>query len=208
MIVSLRTRRCWCGKCDGTGWICEAHHRRPWAGPKACGCGAPGLPCIACNRCEGDDLAGCRRSSANTHHKCRAGNCSALVACVTPRLVGDTQGNRSKSVSSRSGCSKQMIIRKGSGVGLFLQLLVCFISTQWGGDRGAIPLQEVIGCALRRARDRDALLDTCGYLHLAHSACKRLLNGDWLSAVKSRPEAVSKQSLIAMFTWKCATRWD
>jgi len=41
-----------CGRCDGTGWVCEKHPFRPW-GPDskrldACDCGA-GAPCPICN---------------------------------------------------------------------------------------------------------------------------------------------------------------
>jgi hypothetical protein len=56
MIVSFRTTRLWCDRCDSTGWICEAHRRKPWDGPKSCGCGAAGLPCIACNKYEPGEL--------------------------------------------------------------------------------------------------------------------------------------------------------
>lgn len=38
-----------CTSCDDTGWICETHPNKPWNGPKACGCGAAGMPCIICN---------------------------------------------------------------------------------------------------------------------------------------------------------------
>jgi len=49
-----------CGRCDGTGWVCENHPFRPW-GPDskrldACDCGA-GAPCPICNTlnpCLGD----------------------------------------------------------------------------------------------------------------------------------------------------------
>src|SRR5690349_2180725 len=56
MIVSFRTGRLWCGLCDSTGRVCEAHRRRPWDEPNSCGCGAAGLPCIGCNKCESDEL--------------------------------------------------------------------------------------------------------------------------------------------------------
>jgi hypothetical protein len=39
-----------CKRCDGCRWVCEAHPDRPWEGPNACGCGAPGAPCPACNK--------------------------------------------------------------------------------------------------------------------------------------------------------------
>jgi hypothetical protein len=39
-----------CKTCAGTDWVCEAHADRPWdAGEKSCGCGAPGMPCPACD---------------------------------------------------------------------------------------------------------------------------------------------------------------
>jgi hypothetical protein len=38
-----------CTECDETGWVCEAHMLRPWDGANACGCGAAGAPCPACN---------------------------------------------------------------------------------------------------------------------------------------------------------------
>jgi hypothetical protein len=31
-----------CARCRNTGWVCEAHDDRPWDGPHACGCDAPG----------------------------------------------------------------------------------------------------------------------------------------------------------------------
>jgi hypothetical protein len=43
-----------CWRCDGCRWVCEAHPERPWEGPLACGCGAPGEPCPICNRPDGD----------------------------------------------------------------------------------------------------------------------------------------------------------
>jgi hypothetical protein len=46
-----------CKRCDGCRWVCEAHPDRPWEGPNACGCGAPGAPCPACNKPD-DDSAG------------------------------------------------------------------------------------------------------------------------------------------------------
>ena len=40
----------WCLRCDGCGWVCEAHQATPWQhGPRACPCGAAGEPCM-CNR--------------------------------------------------------------------------------------------------------------------------------------------------------------
>src|SRR5690606_1390172 len=38
-----------CETCDDTGWVCEHHVNRPFNGPKACGCGGAGMPCIVCN---------------------------------------------------------------------------------------------------------------------------------------------------------------
>ncbi len=38
-----------CTLCHDIGWVCEEHPGRPWAGPKACGCGAAGMPCSLCN---------------------------------------------------------------------------------------------------------------------------------------------------------------
>jgi hypothetical protein len=38
-----------CFRCDDCGWVCEAHPERPWQGPLACECGAPGAPCPDCN---------------------------------------------------------------------------------------------------------------------------------------------------------------
>ena len=38
-----------CENCDGTGFVCEVHINRPWNCPRACGCGAAGMPCIICN---------------------------------------------------------------------------------------------------------------------------------------------------------------
>src|SRR5262245_17365437 len=34
-----------CTRCLDTYWVCEAHDERP---EKACGCGAPGVPCPSC----------------------------------------------------------------------------------------------------------------------------------------------------------------
>jgi hypothetical protein len=38
-----------CIHCQDVGWVCEEHPGRPWAGAQACGCGAAGMPCSACN---------------------------------------------------------------------------------------------------------------------------------------------------------------
>jgi hypothetical protein len=38
-----------CTLCQDVGWVCEEHPGRPWAGAKACGCGAAGMPCSLCN---------------------------------------------------------------------------------------------------------------------------------------------------------------
>jgi hypothetical protein len=38
-----------CARCQDTFWVCERHDDRPWDGEKACGCGAPGMPCPSCN---------------------------------------------------------------------------------------------------------------------------------------------------------------
>jgi hypothetical protein len=41
-----------CKICDGTGWVCENHPRRPWSvfsrRADACACGLSGIPCF-CN---------------------------------------------------------------------------------------------------------------------------------------------------------------
>ena len=37
-----------CMGCKDTGWVCEAHPNKPWSGPSACLCGAPGMPCHTC----------------------------------------------------------------------------------------------------------------------------------------------------------------
>src|SRR5262247_3088008 len=41
-----------CARCDDTFWVCEAHSRLPsdfGPSPRACQCGAPGMPCPDCN---------------------------------------------------------------------------------------------------------------------------------------------------------------
>ncbi|SHG92841.1 hypothetical protein SAMN05443248_3110 [Bradyrhizobium erythrophlei] len=38
-----------CTRCEDSAWVCEAHPDRPWEGPNACPCGAPGAPCPDCN---------------------------------------------------------------------------------------------------------------------------------------------------------------
>jgi hypothetical protein len=38
-----------CARCDNCRFVCEAHLDKPWDGPRACGCGAPGDPCPMCN---------------------------------------------------------------------------------------------------------------------------------------------------------------
>src|SRR4051812_46098576 len=43
-----------CERCDDTFWVCEAHDDRPSDcctpdHPRACTCGAPGMPCPDCN---------------------------------------------------------------------------------------------------------------------------------------------------------------
>jgi hypothetical protein len=44
-----------CTRCCDTYWVCEAHDDRPWDGEKACGCGAPGMPCPSCNASSPDN---------------------------------------------------------------------------------------------------------------------------------------------------------
>jgi hypothetical protein len=39
----------YCARCDNCRFVCEAHPDKPWDGPCACGCGAPGDPCPVCN---------------------------------------------------------------------------------------------------------------------------------------------------------------
>ena len=40
-----------CARCEDTYWVCEDHDDRPsWDHPRACTCGAPGMPCPSCNR--------------------------------------------------------------------------------------------------------------------------------------------------------------
>lgn len=39
-----------CFRCEDSGWVCENHPDCPWQGEHACGCGAAGAPCAACNR--------------------------------------------------------------------------------------------------------------------------------------------------------------
>src|ERR1700736_4703061 len=39
-----------CMRCFGCRWVCEAHPHMAWEGEYACGCGAPGMPCPACNK--------------------------------------------------------------------------------------------------------------------------------------------------------------
>lgn len=36
-----------CPRCNGEGWVCEAHGLTPWRDGKGC-CGEPGVPCV-CN---------------------------------------------------------------------------------------------------------------------------------------------------------------
>jgi hypothetical protein len=43
-----------CARRRNTGWVCEAHNDRPWEGPHACGCGAPGVSCPNCNSSDKD----------------------------------------------------------------------------------------------------------------------------------------------------------
>lgn len=48
-----------CSTCSSTGWVCENHHDKPWAGGmpdgfKKC-CGGAGMPCIKCNPSDYDN---------------------------------------------------------------------------------------------------------------------------------------------------------
>jgi len=46
-----------CMRCDNARFVCEAHPDRPWQdGPRACACGAPGIPCPICNRTEDGEI--------------------------------------------------------------------------------------------------------------------------------------------------------
>jgi hypothetical protein len=40
--------------CRDIGWVCETHDDLPWDGEHACGCGAAGMPCPACNPSDKD----------------------------------------------------------------------------------------------------------------------------------------------------------
>jgi len=42
----------WCARCDNGRFVCESHPDRPFFGVRACGCGAAGDPCPACNPSE------------------------------------------------------------------------------------------------------------------------------------------------------------
>jgi hypothetical protein len=46
-------------ECGGTGWVCEDHENKPWAGSSisadACACGGAGIPCLVCNRSDPDN---------------------------------------------------------------------------------------------------------------------------------------------------------
>jgi hypothetical protein len=42
----------WCARCDNGRFVCESHPVRPFFGVRACGCGAAGDPCPACNPSE------------------------------------------------------------------------------------------------------------------------------------------------------------
>jgi hypothetical protein len=48
-VARLLTRETKCAVCHDTAWVCENHPDKPWDGPHACPCGAPGAPCPACN---------------------------------------------------------------------------------------------------------------------------------------------------------------
>ena len=44
-----------CERCRNTSWVCEDHPQRPRDGPRACGCGAAGMPCPRCAPDDGWD---------------------------------------------------------------------------------------------------------------------------------------------------------
>ena len=48
-ILTVEASMMRCAQCQDCGWVCEEHPGRPWAAPRACGCGAAGLPCPICN---------------------------------------------------------------------------------------------------------------------------------------------------------------
>ena len=52
-----------CTVCQDTFWVCESHPAMPWDGPAACGCGAAGVPCPACNVPAEGERRGCRLAS-------------------------------------------------------------------------------------------------------------------------------------------------
>jgi hypothetical protein len=43
-----------CTRCSDIGWVCEMHDDLPWDGEHECGCGAAGMPCLACNPSDKD----------------------------------------------------------------------------------------------------------------------------------------------------------
>ncbi|TKT42540.1 hypothetical protein FDR95_28960 [Rhizobiaceae bacterium LC148] len=62
-----------CERCKDIGWVCEAHPNKPWAGPKACHCGAAGMPCPSCNPVNDEeqepDFVGVMKSVVVVHGK-------------------------------------------------------------------------------------------------------------------------------------------
>ena len=44
-----------CSLCEDAGWVCESYRDKPWEGPHACQCGAPGAPCTSLQCTNGGD---------------------------------------------------------------------------------------------------------------------------------------------------------
>jgi hypothetical protein len=45
----LERRKALCPMCGGQHWVCENHPAQPWNDGDGC-CGAPGMPCLLCNK--------------------------------------------------------------------------------------------------------------------------------------------------------------
>jgi hypothetical protein len=52
-----------CSLCEDAGWVCEIYRDKPWEGPHACQCGAPGAPCTSLQCTNAATRGGCRAAS-------------------------------------------------------------------------------------------------------------------------------------------------
>jgi hypothetical protein len=82
-----------CARCDDTFWVCERHDDMPsdcGPSPRACKCGAPGVPSPDCNPCGGPD-----EPPKDAARLCGHGGRQGAAKLINATRVGRRAANRS-----------------------------------------------------------------------------------------------------------------